>query len=93
MGPVPADGAGTDAHLRMETALVLSDRARPRVAAPLLWLTRAGPLDPSELDSLWWSAVRATWEEQGLRPAFAVVTRQGWRLEPGDLRQEWRRLR
>lgn len=90
--PVPVSEI-SDAHLRLEIAVVLCDAIRDRVPRPLLWLTRAGTTEPAPLDQSWWAATQAAWQEQGLAPAFAVVTRQGWRLEPGGARREWRRLR
>lgn len=99
----PATLRGSDDHLRREVLGTLWSRtAAPGApvagapeweATPLAWVTRSGPLEPALLDVRWWAAVRAVWEENGAPPAFAVVTRQGWRFEPGDLRHQWRRLR
>lgn len=91
--PVPGDPAALDWSTRIEVARALCERVAASVPDPLLWVTRSGSLDLGPLDTTWWATTRVAWGEQGLDPAFAVVTREGWRLLPEDRLREWRRVR
>jgi hypothetical protein len=82
-----------DAALRVEIVAALLLRVRREVAAPWVWLTRAGELDRHDVDADWLAAARAAYAEAGVPLAMVVVTRSGW-VDPrsGTLRR-WRRLR
>jgi hypothetical protein len=62
--------------------------------APLVWLTRSGGLDPTDVDAAWCAAALAGLARHGLPVAgFFVVTRAGWAdLTTGE-RHAWSRVR
>ncbi|WP_185994857.1 hypothetical protein [Nocardioides campestrisoli] len=82
-----------DHDTRLEAAVALAHRVVPKVEAPMLWLTRSGDLEPTSSDLRWQAAAVAAWQEVGLAPSFAVLTRHGWRHHPSGAERRWRRLR
>lgn len=49
------------------------------VADPCAWVTRSGPLAPTDHDFAWFSASREAFARHGLDlPGFFVITRAGW---------------
>jgi hypothetical protein len=97
--PTPAP----DAALAVDVVGALLQRARRELAAlpggdpvepaPLVWLTRAGPLTVHDADVLWAAASRAAYAEAGLVTTFVVVTRDGWVDHLTGVGRQWRRLR
>jgi len=61
--------------------------------APLVWVTRPGPLELQDQDASWLAAARAAAGEAGVPLVFVVVTRDGWWDPRSGLRRVWRRLR
>lgn len=68
-------------------------RGRHGQPAPLVWVTRPGPLELQDGDAAWLAAARAAAGEAGLPLVFVVVTREGWWDPRSGLRRVWRRLR
>jgi hypothetical protein len=62
-------------------------------AAPMLWLTRSGPLEVGDVDLAWLAAARAASAEAAVDLMLVVVTRRGWFDPRTDVRREWKRLR
>lgn len=64
------------------------------VPDPLVWMSRAGDLEPRDADWAWHAAARTAFARHGLAmPGFFVVTRRGWAdLSCGD-RHPWHRVR
>ena len=101
-------GDRLDPALRTDVAAALLHRARGRVAAPWLWITRPGPPGTVDADLAWSAAARAALAEAAPtdgsgdgsedmlpEPAgrFVVVTRQGWYEPVTGHGQRWARLR
>ncbi|WP_395659152.1 hypothetical protein [Nocardioides sp.] len=85
----PADHA-----IRADVVAALLHRFRRRGGAvPLVWLTRAGPLDLQDVDAAWLAAARTAAAEAGVPLAMVVVTRHGWRDPRSGVRRTWKRLR
>ena len=85
-----------DHSLRTDVVAALLHRTRPADrsgAAPLVWLTRAGPLDLQDLDAAWLAAARAASAESGLPLTLVVVTRHGWRDPRSGVGLVWKRVR
>jgi len=82
-----------DQHDRLEVALALATAVREVASAPMLWLTRSGDPEPCPADLEWLRAAAWGWQELGLAPSFALVTREGWSLHPCGTLRRWRRLR
>ena len=80
-----------DAALRTEVvaALLEGDPA----PAPLVWLTRVGPLTPCDLDTEWLSAAAAAYAEAETPLTFVLVTRSQWLDPRSGTGQAWKRLR
>jgi len=85
--------AGLDHHDRLEVALAMANAVREHTDAPMLWLTRSGDPEPCPADLDWLRAARWGWLELGLQPSFALVTREGWSLQPCGTTRRWQRLR
>jgi len=62
-------------------------------AAPLVWLTRPGPLEVQDVDAAWLSAARTASAEAGTALTLVIVTRRGWADPRSGVRREWKRLR
>ena len=60
---------------------------------PLVWLTRAGPLDLQDVDAAWLAAAPTAASEAGVALTMVVVTRRGWCDPRSGARREWKRLR
>jgi hypothetical protein len=93
-----AAGDPDDHALRTDVlAALLSHAGRRRGRhghpAPLVWVTRPGPLELQDDDAAWLAAARAAGAEAGLPLVFVVVTREGWWDPRSGLRRVWRRLR
>lgn len=87
----PADHA-----LRTDVVAALLRRTRsadPGAPAPLVWLTRTGPLDLQDVDAAWLAAARAASAEAGLPLTLVVVTRTGWRDPRSGMGRRWKRVR
>jgi hypothetical protein len=89
---VPGDP--TDHAIRADVlAAMLHGARRVRGAVPLVWLTRAGPLDLQDVDAAWLAAARTAAAEAGVELAMVVVTRHGWVDPRSGVRRQWKRLR
>ena len=89
---VPGDP--TDHAIRADVLAAMIQRAR-RVAGavPLVWLTRAGPLDLQDVDAAWLAAARTAAAEAGVTLTMVVVTRHGWADPRSGVCRRWKRLR
>ena len=93
-----AFGAHDPADQSLRTDVVAALLRRTRSAdrsgpAPLVWLTRAGPLDLQDVDAAWLAAARAASAEAGLPLTLVVVTRHGWRDPRSGVGRVWKRVR
>jgi hypothetical protein len=82
---------GTDHALRTDVSGALLGRAGE--GSHLVWLTRAGELDPQDVDHAWLAAARSAYAEAGRDLAWVVVTRHGWWDPRSGLRRRWKRIR
>ncbi|WP_331062326.1 hypothetical protein [Nocardioides sp.] len=82
-----------DHALGADVVAVLLQRARRAGAAPLVWLTRPGPLDVEDVDVAWLAAARTASAEAGTGLTWVTVTRRGWADPRSGVRREWKRLR
>jgi hypothetical protein len=83
-----------DHALRADVIAALLQRARRRHGtAPMLWLTRPGPLELQDVDAAWLAAARTATAEAGVGLTLVIVTRRGWLDPRSDVRREWKRLR
>lgn len=101
----PAREPGDDHALRIEVLAAMLRRVGslpdpadpgtppPGPADPLVWLTRAGPLQLQDVDAAWVAAVRAIGAELGLPLTVVVVTRTGWWDPVTGSGRRWRRVR
>lgn len=89
-----APGDPADHAIRADVVAAMLQRVRRSAGAvPLVWLTRAGPLELQDVDAAWLSAARTATAEAGVSLTMVVVTRHGW-LDPRSLvRRQWKRLR
>ena len=87
-----ADRELLDAALQVDVLCGLLEGADP--AWRTAWLTRAGEVDPHDVDVAWLSAARRAFAIQD-RPleAFYVITRYGWRDAVSGEQRTWKRLR
>jgi len=83
----------TDHGLRCDLVAALVRRALRPGRVPLVWLTRAGDLEPQDVDLAWLAAARAACAEAGVPLTMVIVTRQGWRDPRSGTSRTWRRLR
>lgn len=92
-----APGDLLDQALRSDVvaALLRSARRHPPVdgAVPLLWLTRAAPLEVGDVDLAWLAAAWTATAEADLELTFVLVNRHGWLDPRSGARREWKRLR
>ena len=93
-----ADPAIGDHHLRVEVLQAMLRRvgaleAQRCAPAPLVWITRRGPLDLQDVDTAWLAAARAACGELDLALVMVVVDRHGWRDPRSGLERRWVRLR
>ena len=93
-----AAGDPDDHAIRTDVLAAMLRRARRRPGrhdhpAPLVWVTRPGPLELQDGDAAWLAAARAAAGEAGLPLVYVVVTREGWWDPRSGLRRVWRRLR
>jgi hypothetical protein len=82
-----------DHALRADVVAALLQRARRPGFVPLLWLTRAGPLELQDVDVQWLASARTASTEAGIGLTLVVVTRRGWADPRSGVRREWKRLR
>ena len=89
-----APGDPEDHAIRADVLAAMLQRVRRAAGAvPLVWLTRAGPLELQDVDAAWLSAARTATAEAGVTLTMVVVTRHGW-VDPRSLvRRQWKRLR
>lgn len=89
-----APGEPADHAIRADVVAALLQRGR-RVtgAVPMVWLTRAGPLELQDVDAAWLAASRTAAAEAGVALTLVVVTRRGWLDPRTGVRREWKRLR
>ncbi len=86
----------SDQSLRTDVVAALLHRTRSADGsgpAPVVWLTRAGPLELQDLDAAWLAAARAATAEAGLPLTLVVVTRHGWRDPRSGVARVWKRAR
>lgn len=76
-------------------ALLQAARRHPPVtgAVPMLWLTRAAPLEVGDLDLAWLAAARTACAEADMALTFVLVNRHGWLDPRSGVHREWKRLR
>lgn len=87
-------GDPSDHAIRADVVAALLHRHRRRTdAVPLVWLTRAGPLDLQDVDVAWLGAARTAAAEAGIALSMVVVTRHGWADPRSGVRRTWKRLR
>ncbi len=82
---------GTDHALRTDVSGALLARAGG--GPHLVWLTRAGDLEPQDVDFAWLAAARSAYAEAGHDLAWVVVTRHGWWDPRSGLCRRWKRIR
>ena len=97
-GPEAVFGAHdpSDQSLRTDVVAALLHRTRSADGSgpdPVVWLTRAGPLELQDLDAAWLAAARAATAEAGLPLTLVVVTRHGWRDPRSGVARVWKRAR
>ncbi|WP_435741458.1 hypothetical protein [Nocardioides sp. SYSU DS0663] len=85
----------TDHGLRTDVvaALLAAVRRAEPARAPLVWLTRPGPLDLQDVDVQWAAAARAAFAEAGVPLVLVVANRKGWRDPLTGTERTWQRLR
>lgn len=83
----------TDHTLRTDILQAMLRRTRRPGPVPMVWLTRAGDLDPQDVDLMWLAAARAAYAELGLPLVMVVVNRRAWRDPRSGASHTWRRLR
>lgn len=89
-----APGEPADHALRADVVAALLHRCRRSTdRLPLVWLTRAGPLELQDVDAAWLAAARTAAAEAGTPLAMVVVTRHGWWDPRSGVRRSWKRLR
>lgn len=89
-----APGETLDHALRADVVAAMLQRcARSAASAPVVWLTRPGPLDLQDVDAAWLAAARTAAAEAGTALVLVVVTRQGWRDPRSGVTHTWKRLR
>lgn len=88
------EGDPDDHAVRADVVAAMLQRSR-RVAGavPLVWLTRAGPLELQDVDAAWLSSARTAAAEAGVVLTLVVVTKRGWFDPRSGVRREWQRLR
>ncbi len=84
------DDRGWDHGLRTEMVGAL---LRSLEDPAWVWVTRAGPLSPQDVEMAWLGPTVSAARERGADPAFVVVTRHGWRDPRSEVGREWRRIR
>lgn len=82
---------GTDHALRTDVMGALL--ARTGHGSHLVWLTRAGELEPQDVDLAWLAAGRSAYAEADRDLAWVAVTRHGWWDPRSGLRRQWQRIR
>lgn len=87
-------GDPADHAIRADVLAAMLQRGR-RVAGavPMVWLTRAGPLDLQDVDAAWLASARTATAEAGVQLTMVVVTRHGWMDPRSGVRRQWKRLR
>ncbi len=89
-----APGDPTDHAIRADVLAAMLRRFRRAAGTvPLVWLTRAGPLDLQDVDAAWLAAARTATAEAGVELTMVVVTRHGWTDPRSGVRRQWKRLR
>jgi hypothetical protein len=92
----PVRPGETDHTLRIEIVTAMTARIRQSTGAltPMVWLSRLGPLSPTEdVDLDWLAAAGAAFAELDLPLIFLIVDRHGWRDPRTGLARHWTRLR
>lgn len=86
-------GKADDHGLRTDVVAALLARARRTEEAPLVWLTRPGPLHVQDVDAEWLAAAWAAYAEAGVPMTMVVANRHGWRDPRSGVGRVWTRLR
>jgi hypothetical protein len=89
----PGEDEPDDQALRVDVVEAMVRRVGRLPGAPLVWLTRPGPLTTQDLDLRWLSATTTAAGELGVALRMAVVDRRSWRDPRTGVGREWQRLR
>jgi hypothetical protein len=88
-----ADAEPDDQAVRIDVVEAMVRRVGRMPGAPLVWLTRPGPLTVQDLDLHWLAASAAAAGELRVGLRMVVVDRHSWRDPRTGVGRQWQRLR
>ena len=89
----PREDEPDDQALRVDVVEAMVRRVGRLPGAPLVWLTRPGPLTTQDLDLHWLAASAAAADELRTELRMVVVDRRSWRDPRTGVGRQWQRLR